>query len=46
MTKRIGIVEIVDHQLAVALDHREQVIEVMGDAAGQPTHGFHFLGLT
>jgi hypothetical protein len=31
--------------LSVAQDHREQVVEVVGDAAGQLAHGLHLLGL-
>jgi hypothetical protein len=37
-----GIVQ--DHA-AVALNHREQVIEVMRQATSQPAHCFHLLGL-
>ena len=32
-------------QVAVADDGREQVIEVVSDAAGEPADGLHFLGL-
>jgi hypothetical protein len=29
----------------VAADHGQQIIEIVGNAAGQPSHGFHFLRL-
>ena len=32
-------------QLGEALDDRQQVVEVVGDAAGQPADGFHLLGV-
>ncbi len=32
-------------ELGVSRDHHEQVVEVMGDAAGEATDGFHLLGL-
>ena len=38
--------EAIEDQIAVAVDHREQVVEVVRDAAGQPAHGFHLLRLT
>ena len=43
----MGVVgaEILEQQVAVARDHREQVVEIVGDAAGEPTHGLHFLRL-
>ena len=43
MSKWVGGVEIVEHQLAVAFNYGEQVIEVMGDASGEASDGFHFL---
>ncbi len=43
---RIAGVEAIEHQLAVAVDHREQVVEVVRDAAGQPADRFHLLRLT
>ncbi len=32
-------------QLRMAQDHAQHVIEIVGDPAGQPSHGFHLLGL-
>ena len=32
-------------QLPVAHDHHEQVVEVVGDAAGEPAHRLHLLRL-
>ena len=32
-------------ELGVSRDHHEQVVEVVGDAAGEPADGFHLLGL-
>ena len=34
-----------DQQIAVAEDGREQVVEIVSDAAGEPADGLHFLGL-
>ena len=34
------------HEVAQAHDDGENVVEVMGDAAGEGAHGFHLLGLT
>ena len=34
-----------DEQLGVALNHGQQIIEVVGNAAGEPPYGFHFLRL-
>ena len=42
---RIGRREFVKHQLTVALDDGEQIVEVVRDAAGQAAYGFHLLGL-
>src|ERR1051325_5871396 len=33
------------HELAAAIDYREQVIEVVGYSAGQLSYGLHLLGL-
>ena len=38
--------EAIEDQIAVAVDHREQVVEVVRDAAGQPADRFHLLRLT
>ncbi len=35
----------VQQELAVAGDHHEQIVEVVRDAAGQASDGFHLLGL-
>ena len=32
-------------QLGIAVDHLDQVVEVVGDASGQVAHGLHFLGM-
>ena len=32
-------------QIAIAADDREQIVEIVCDAAGEPAHGFHFVGL-
>ncbi len=37
--------EAVQHQIRVAKDGGEHVVEVVRDAAGQPPHRFHLLGL-
>ena len=37
--------ELAEQQLAVAHDDGQQVVEVVGDAAGQPAHRLHLLGL-
>ena len=37
--------QVVEHHLAVAEDRAQQIVEVVGDAAGQPAHRFHLLGL-
>ena len=43
----VGIVrgQLVEQQLGVAVDDREQVVEVVRDAAGQPADRFHLLRL-
>ncbi len=41
----MAFLHLAQHQFAVALDHGEQVVEVMGDTTGQPAYCFHFLGL-
>jgi hypothetical protein len=41
----IGRWQHVHQQFGVALDDHEEVVEVMGDAAGEAAHRFHFLGL-
>ena len=42
---RIGGIEIRQQQLAVPENHGQQVVEVVRDAAGQPSDGFHLLRL-
>ena len=37
---------VVQHRLDVSEDDRQQVVEVVRHAAGQPAHRFHLLGLT
>jgi hypothetical protein len=37
---------VLEEEFDVAVDHRQQVVEVVGDAAGQPSHGFHLLRVT
>ena len=37
--------QLVEHQLAVAADHRQQVVEVVGHAAGQPADRLELLAL-
>ena len=37
--------EFLEHEVAVAEDGREQVVEVVGDAAGQASDGFHLARL-
>ena len=39
------VVEPVDQELAVADDHRQQVVEVVRDAAGEPADRLHLLRL-
>ena len=43
--QRIGFVQPGDEQLRVAVDHRQQVVEVVRDAAGELADGFHLLRL-
>ena len=31
--------------LGVSEDHREKIVEIVGDTTGQPTHRLHLLGL-
>ena len=45
LRERIARREPVDASPAVADDDRQQVVEVVRDAAGQPADGFHLLGL-
>lgn len=35
----------ITHHFQIALNHRQQIIEVMGYTANDPRHGFHPLGL-
>src|SRR5262249_31404484 len=37
---------LLQHQRGAAVDHREQVVEVMRDATRQPADRFHLLGVT
>ncbi len=37
--------QFIQQQLAVALDDSKQIIEVVGDAAGETTNSFHLLRL-
>ena len=39
------VLHVLQHQFAVADDDREKVVEVVRDAAGQPSDGFHLLRL-
>src|SRR6185369_12092569 len=41
----VGEFERAQEKLAVAIDHGEQIVEVVGDATGEPADGFHLLGL-
>src|SRR6185437_9362193 len=41
----IGQIETLEQQIAIAVDHRQQVIEVVSHAAGEKTDRFHPLGL-
>ena len=38
-------VEILEQQLAIPQHHGEQVVEIVGDASGEPSDRFHLLGL-
>ena len=42
--RRIGA-DALQQKLAVAGDHHQQIVEVVGNAAGQAADGFHLLGL-
>src|SRR2546425_261525 len=44
-SKEIGT-EAVEHKFTVAVDDRQQVVEVMRDAAGKPSDRLHFVSLT
>ena len=39
------VVEGVLHDVAMTVDDGEEVVEVVGDAAGQASHGLHFVGM-
>ena len=41
----VAALELVEQQVGVAEDRRQHVVEVVGDAAGQPADRFHLLGL-
>ena len=43
---RIGRWHPADEDARVAQDHRQEVVEVVRDPAGQPTDGLHLLGVT
>src|SRR5207245_946171 len=34
-----------EHEFTVSIDHRQEIVEVVGDAAGELTGSLHFLGL-
>src|SRR3989449_551704 len=34
-----------EHEFTVSIDHRQEIVEVVGDAAGELTDSLHFLGL-
>ena len=40
-----SLADALQQELAVAGDHHEQIVEVVGDAAGEPADGFHLLRL-
>ena len=42
---RIAGCEVAEQQLAVSENHRQQIVEVVRDAAGQPADRFHLLRL-
>ena len=42
---RIILSELPEQQIAVPVDHGQQVVEVMGNAAGKPADAFQFLCL-
>ena len=44
-TRRLEHLEVVLQQFDLAAHHRQHVVEVVGDAAGQPRHRLHLLGL-
>src|SRR6185503_12197567 len=41
----VAVVEAGDHELGVADDDEQEVVEVVGDAAGEAADGLHLLGL-
>ena len=43
--QRMAEGELVEHDLGVSADDHEEIVEVVGDAAGEAADGFHFLGL-
>ena len=43
--QRVGLVQPRDDQLRVAVDHRQQVVEVVRDATGELADGLHLLRL-
>jgi hypothetical protein len=42
---RVALAQLADQQLAVGEDHRQHVVEVVGDAAGELADGVHLLRL-
>ena len=43
--QRMAEGELVEHDFGIAADDHEEIVEVVGDAAGEAADGFHFLGL-
>jgi hypothetical protein len=43
--RRIQRLQVVEEELAAGEDHREEVVEVVGDASGQTADRFHLLRL-
>src|SRR6266446_441089 len=44
--QRVAEAEVVEEDLGVSADDGEEIVEVVGDAAGEAADGFHFLRLT
>jgi hypothetical protein len=44
-TPGIVAVECLEQQIGIAVNRRQDVVEVVGDAAGQPPHRFHLVRL-
>jgi hypothetical protein len=45
LAQRMIEIKALEDDFGISADHHEQIVEVVGDSAGQTANGFHFLGL-